>query len=218
MRPASAADESEAAWQALAAGGHIAVMRHATAPGVGDPEGFRLEDCSTQRTLSEKGRGEARRIGEAFRARGVDVDDVYSSRWCRCLETAELLGLGPVQPLRAAQFGVQRAGCGSRSSLKRVARMDRRSDPEANPGAGEPSGEHHGPDRGQPGVGGDRGGETAPRRHAARGGPDPLALKRSTRWSTAIEMRPTALAKLAHEPLIREPSAHAASPMLTAFL
>lgn len=102
--PAQAAgtdDTVEKAWQALQAGGHVALMRHATAPGTGDPPSFKLGDCSTQRTLSASGREEARRIGAAFRERGVVVEGVWSSEWCRCLETAELLGLGPPTPLPA---------------------------------------------------------------------------------------------------------------------
>jgi phosphohistidine phosphatase SixA len=88
----------DALWAALADGGHVALMRHAEAPGTGDPEDFRLEDCGTQRNLDEIGRDQARRTGEAFRARGVEIGQVLSSRWCRCLETAELLGLGEVVP------------------------------------------------------------------------------------------------------------------------
>jgi broad specificity phosphatase PhoE len=76
-------------------------MRHATAPGTGDPPGFTIDDCSTQRTLSAEGRVEAKRIGAAFRARAVLVGGVWSSQWCRCLETAELLDLGTPIPLPA---------------------------------------------------------------------------------------------------------------------
>ena len=72
-------------------GGHLLLVRHAaTESGVGDPPAFRLDDCSTQRNLSEAGRGEARRLGEALRAHGVPVAEVRSSRWCRCLDTARL--------------------------------------------------------------------------------------------------------------------------------
>lgn len=88
----------EALWAALADGGHVALMRHAYAPGTGDPVDFRLEDCSTQRNLDEVGREQARRTGQVFRDRDVAVGRVLSSRWCRCLETAELLGLGEVEP------------------------------------------------------------------------------------------------------------------------
>jgi phosphohistidine phosphatase SixA len=94
-----AVGNAEHAWEGLRSGGHVALLRHAEAPGVGDPPGFRLDDCATQRTLSAEGRAQARRIGEAFQSMGAPVEDVYSSQWCRCLETAELLGLGPVTPL-----------------------------------------------------------------------------------------------------------------------
>jgi broad specificity phosphatase PhoE len=78
-------------WTALKGGGHVVLMRHAvTTPGAGDPPGMRLEDCSTQRNLTDAGRGHARRIGEAWRARGIPVERVLSSPWCRCLETARL--------------------------------------------------------------------------------------------------------------------------------
>lgn len=82
-------------------GGHVVMLRHALAPGVGDPKNFRLGDCATQRNLSEEGRAQARRLGERLRAHGIDEAEVYSSQWCRCLETAELLGLGPVEGLPA---------------------------------------------------------------------------------------------------------------------
>jgi phosphohistidine phosphatase SixA len=82
---------SEEGWDALAgAEAAIALFRHATAPGVGDPPGLRIGDCGTQRILDERGRAEARRIGEAFRRRGIGVGRVLSSRWCRALETASL--------------------------------------------------------------------------------------------------------------------------------
>ena len=82
-------------------GGAVLLLRHAYAPGTGDPEGFRLDDCATQRNLDDAGREQARSIGAWLRARGIGRARVYSSEWCRCLETAELLGLGPVTPLPA---------------------------------------------------------------------------------------------------------------------
>jgi len=88
LRPAMAAG---AVWDSLRGGGKIVVLRHAsTEPGLGDPPGFRLDDCATQRNLSEAGRAEARRIGAAFVRRAVPVARVLSSRWCRCVETARL--------------------------------------------------------------------------------------------------------------------------------
>ncbi|GAB3550254.1 hypothetical protein GCM10027343_33140 [Noviherbaspirillum agri] len=83
--------EEEAVWSALKNGGHVVLIRHAvTEPRIGDPPGFRLGDCRTQRNLSAQGREDARRIGEAFRSRAIPVSDVLSSRWCRCLDTARL--------------------------------------------------------------------------------------------------------------------------------
>lgn len=86
-------------WQALRTEGHIALMRHAVAPGMGDPEEFVLGDCTTQRNLSADGQAQARRIGDSFRANGIKKAHLYSSEWCRCLETAELLKLGTVEAL-----------------------------------------------------------------------------------------------------------------------
>ena len=86
-------------WEAMARPGAIAVMRHAYAPGYSDPSNFRLDDCSTQRNLNDAGRDQARRIGAAFRDNGIEVDRVLTSQWCRSAETAELLGLGAVEPL-----------------------------------------------------------------------------------------------------------------------
>ena len=85
----------------LKAGGHILMIRHALAPGNGDPPNFKIGDCSTQRNLNETGRTQARSIGDWLRANGVSSARVYSSQWCRCLETAKLMELGPVQELPA---------------------------------------------------------------------------------------------------------------------
>jgi broad specificity phosphatase PhoE len=88
---AAAAEASEPLWSVLKGGGQVVLIRHTvTAAGVGDPDGMRLEDCSTQRNLTDEGRRHARQIGEAFRARGIPVERVLSSPWCRCLETARL--------------------------------------------------------------------------------------------------------------------------------
>jgi phosphohistidine phosphatase SixA len=76
---------------------YYVLMRHAIAPGTGDPDNFQLDDCATQRNLSEEGREQARRTGEAFRQQNVTVQQVLSSEWCRCLDTAELMDLGPVE-------------------------------------------------------------------------------------------------------------------------
>ncbi len=85
------AHADDALWDALRQGGHVLYIRHSlTTPGVGDPSGFKLADCATQRNLSDEGRAQARRMGEALRARKVPIGEVLSSPWCRCVETAEL--------------------------------------------------------------------------------------------------------------------------------
>jgi phosphohistidine phosphatase SixA len=81
--------------------GRVLMLRHANAPGTGDPPGFRLDDCSTQRNLDAAGRAQAARLGEQLARAGVARAQVYSSQWCRCLETARLLNLGPVRELPA---------------------------------------------------------------------------------------------------------------------
>jgi phosphohistidine phosphatase SixA len=88
-------------WDVLDQPGAVAIMRHALAPGTGDPADFVLGDCSTQRNLSEEGRKQARSVGDAFRKRGIVFDRIFASQWCRTRETAELLGLGPVVEMPA---------------------------------------------------------------------------------------------------------------------
>ncbi len=78
-------------WALLRQGGNVLLMRHAqTEPGIGDPPNFKLGDCSTQRTLSEAGREQSRRVAAAFQREKVALDEVRSSAWCRCVDTAEL--------------------------------------------------------------------------------------------------------------------------------
>ena len=78
-------------WAQLRHGGNVLLIRHAsTLPGLGDPPGFKLDDCSTQRNLSEAGREEARRIGERLKRERIPIAQVYTSPWCRCRDTAML--------------------------------------------------------------------------------------------------------------------------------
>jgi broad specificity phosphatase PhoE len=81
--------------------GYILMIRHALAPGTGDPANFQIGDCSTQRNLDSRGREQARAIGTWLRSAGITSARIYSSEWCRCLETAELLKMGPVTKLAA---------------------------------------------------------------------------------------------------------------------
>lgn len=101
------------AWDALRSGRAILLVRHATAPGSGDPAHFQLGDCSTQRNLDQQGRDEARRWGELLRRQRIERPRLFSSRWCRALDTAREMGLGAVEALPALDsfFGARaRAG------------------------------------------------------------------------------------------------------------
>ncbi|MDH4872850.1 histidine phosphatase family protein [Pseudomonas sp. BN515] len=95
------AADQKSAWQALRDGKAFLLLRHTTAPGTGDPEGFRLGDCSTQRNLSDRGRQEARRWGKLLVRRKVDQPRLYTSNWCRAQDTAQEMGLGAVETLSA---------------------------------------------------------------------------------------------------------------------
>ena len=78
-------------WRLLREGGCAVLMRHArTEPGVGDPPGFTLGQCRTQRNLSAEGREQSRRVGQVFQREGITFDAVRSSAWCRCTDTAQL--------------------------------------------------------------------------------------------------------------------------------
>lgn len=101
IRPVSGfSSETDAdIWKTLKSGSSFVLLRHALAPGIGDPDRFILGDCSTQRNLSDTGRKQALAIGDKLRDNGILKARVLSSQWCRCLETAELLKLGPVEEL-----------------------------------------------------------------------------------------------------------------------
>ncbi len=114
---AQAADAGDdALWQRLRGNGVIVLMRHAaTTPGIGDPPGFELGKCATQRNLSAAGRDDARAIGAAFRHHNIVPGAVWSSRWCRCLETARLAfdGVKP-EPTLDSMFNVDEASGAAR--------------------------------------------------------------------------------------------------------
>lgn len=76
--------------------GHVLMLRHALALGIGDPPDFTLGDCASQRNPSTEGRAQAKAAGEWLRRQGIKQARIYSSQWCRCLDTARLLDLGPV--------------------------------------------------------------------------------------------------------------------------
>ena len=82
---------------ASSAKGYVLLLRHSLAPGVGDPENFKLGDCSTQRNLSQEGRDDASEIGAWIKRQKVKIYRVESSRWCRARQTAKLLDIGKVK-------------------------------------------------------------------------------------------------------------------------
>ncbi len=115
------------ALSALRSAGHFALIRHALAPGVLDPPGFRLDACATQRNLSAEGRAQAARMGDLFRSNGISSARLYSSLWCRCLDTATLLNLGDVTPQPLLNyFGQDRARSAPQLEALRawIARLD----------------------------------------------------------------------------------------------
>jgi phosphohistidine phosphatase SixA len=95
--------QADELWANLRQGGVLILMRHAvTEPGLGDPAGFRVDDCRTQRNLSAQGRDQARRLGALLESRGIRPVAVFSSAWCRCIDTAMLAFPGlPVRNLPA---------------------------------------------------------------------------------------------------------------------
>ena len=84
----SSAYANESAWGLLEEGGKIVFIRHAYAPGGGDPDNFVIEDCSTQRNLNQQGIDQSISMGQEFSKRDIPIQQVYSSQWCRCKDTA----------------------------------------------------------------------------------------------------------------------------------
>ena len=109
----------------LRAPGYLLLMRHAYAPGVGDPAGYRLDDCATQRNLDAQGLAQAIRTGAWLKREGVGKALVYSSSWCRCRDTAKALDFGSVdiEPSLASFFDQpEQAGASTAALARFVAR------------------------------------------------------------------------------------------------
>lgn len=104
----------------LRAGACVVLLRHAqTDPGTGDPPGFELERCSTQRNLSAQGRTQAKRIGAWFKSRALEPSAVQSSAWCRCKDTADLsFGRHVVWPALNSFFDEYSAGDAQTAQLR----------------------------------------------------------------------------------------------------
>ena len=90
INPSVKADSNKTLINELQKGGKLIFIRHAYAPGGGDPENFDINDCSTQRNLSESGRIQSQKIGSFFKENKISIVKVYSSEWCRCKETASI--------------------------------------------------------------------------------------------------------------------------------
>ena len=80
---------SEQAWNLAEEGDKIILIRHSLAPGGGDPPGFKIDDCKTQRNLNRNGINQSKKIGKLFKKNKVPIDQVLSSQWCRCKDTAK---------------------------------------------------------------------------------------------------------------------------------
>ena len=80
---------SEQAWNLAQDGNKIILIRHSLAPGGGDPVGFKIDDCKTQRNLNKKGINQSKKIGKLFKKNKVLIDQILSSQWCRCKDTAK---------------------------------------------------------------------------------------------------------------------------------
>ena len=76
-------------WQPAKEGNKIILIRHSIAPGSGDPPGFQVKDCKTQRNLSKEGIDQSKKIGKLFKINQIKIDQVLSSQWCRCKDTAK---------------------------------------------------------------------------------------------------------------------------------
>ena len=107
-------------------------LRHAIAPGGGDPAHFDVNDCRTQRNLSDQGREQSRQIGEQLKALGIAPTQVWSSQWCRSAETAKLLGVGEVKPLPALNSFFQNPSAGP-AQIAELQTFIRELDPKGGP-------------------------------------------------------------------------------------
>ena len=79
----------QANWESAKNGDKIILIRHSKAPGFGDPPGFTIKDCKTQRNLSKEGIDQSKKIGKLFKINQIKIDQVLSSQWCRCKDTAK---------------------------------------------------------------------------------------------------------------------------------
>ncbi len=128
--PADGHASEDQAWTALREGRAVLMMRHALAPGTGDPGGFDVNDCRTQRNLNSVGRGQARSWGPFLESRGIKEARVFSSQWCRCMDTAREMGMGEVTEWPALNSFFRKRGDGDTQTRQTIALVN-----ELEPGA-----------------------------------------------------------------------------------
>lgn len=110
--------------EAVRTKGTVILIRHALAPGFGDPANFSLTQCATQRNLSNEGRRQARAIGLALKQAGLEPSPVWSSPWCRCLDTASEMNIGPIVPFEGLSSFFE----GHASRTETLARLQEKMD------------------------------------------------------------------------------------------
>ena len=120
IEAANGDEQSAAMWAALKSGGHVMLLRHAaTEPGIGDPPGYKLDDCKTQRNLSDAGREQSRAWAKAFAQNAIPVGGVFSSVWCRCVDTAKLaFGKAETWPALNSHFDSPQSAATQAEQLK----------------------------------------------------------------------------------------------------
>ncbi|MGP9833210.1 histidine phosphatase family protein [Marinobacter sp. NSM] len=128
--PVKGVASEDQAWTALREGRAVLMMRHALAPGTGDPGEFDLEDCSTQRNLNSVGREQARSWGPFLASRGITEARVFSSQWCRCMDTAREMDMGEVTEWPALNSFFRNRGDGDTQTRQTIALVN-----ELEPGA-----------------------------------------------------------------------------------
>lgn len=124
MAPYVARADAAAALQALRDGKAVLMLRHALAPGTGDPAYFDVDDCSTQRNLNETGREQARAWKPFLAEHGITEARVFSSQWCRCLETAREMNMGEVEEWPALNSFFRNRGDGPAQTRQTIASVN----------------------------------------------------------------------------------------------
>ncbi len=119
--PLMADADKDDAWEALRDGRAVLMLRHALAPGTGDPDNFDLEDCSTQRNLNEQGREQARAWQPFLEKQGIRHARVFSSQWCRCIETATEMNIGTVTEWPSLNSFFDNRGAGGMATRQTIA-------------------------------------------------------------------------------------------------